>query len=248
MSIEVGGFIVGNLDKPVYDFLGLPSTAPQDFKDEIAKLNGKPLDVEISTCFGGDIDAASEMYTAERSYQGGTNIRITGMAASAASIVAMGGHSEISPTARIMVHKVSTEAEGNSDVMDQTSYVLKQADKSLSAAYMGKSGMSQADALKMMKQETWLTAQQAVDMKLVDGIMFADQQKSDGMILQNAFGGLLPRSVIEKTRAMLAKQKEKAIEPPKAPKEEPKEPTESNAKAIAIANAKLNLIEKSMNY
>ena len=247
MSVEVKGLIVSDFDRPVYDFYGIPATSPGDIKNEIATAGDGPLEVKITTCYGGDIDAASEIYTEERDHQAGTNIKITALAASAASVVAMGGHCEMSPTARIFVHRVSADAEGNSDVHDQASYQLKQADKALASAYMAKSGMSQVDALKMMKNETYLTAQQATDYHLVDGVMFDQQPVSGPTTLENALGGLLPRAVIEKTRKMLAEKKNPAVaQGSKKPSvEDITVKLDTTDVQIAIARAKLNLIEKT---
>ncbi len=199
MKVDVNGYIVTNDDKEIYDYFGITTTAPQDIANAITQAGGGLVEVEIGTCYGGDIDPASEMYTALRSYAGEVKIYITGLAASAASIIAMARYSEMSPTARMMVHKVSTYAQGNSKAMDQASYVLLQADKSLAVAYEKKSGMSEEEALVMMESETWLTAQEAVDKKLIDKVMFDDSEQ-----LINAYGGsMLPHSVIEKVRNML---------------------------------------------
>lgn len=222
--IQINGYIVQNEDKEIYDWFGIPSACPQDIKNEIDQAAGNPAEVEIGTCYGGDVLAGSQMYTDLRSYAGGANIKVTGLAASAASILAMAGHCEMSPTAQIMVHNASTGAEGNYHDMDRASERLQTANKAISSAYCAKSGMSEADALEMMDHETWLTAQQAKEKGLIDGIMFSD----DSQMVAACGGGMLPRSVIEKTRNML--------HPP-----EPTEPAASIDDSAAIAKAKLAL-------
>lgn len=245
MPIEVKGYVVSDDDQPIYSFFGYATTAPGNIKQAIAEANGGPLDVEISTCYGGDIFAGSEMYSALRGYSGGVNIRITGLAASAASVIAMAGPSEMSPTAQLMVHRVSTMAQGNCHAMDDASDSLQQADKAMAAAYVAKSGMAEKDALKMMDSETWITAAQAVELGLIDKISGAAMPQT-----VDAVEGLpLPHAVVEKTRTMLAKEKANAGESP-APAEQPLPslPAEPDAQALAIAHAKLNLIEKTMNF
>ena len=203
MALEIKGVIVPNDDQEIYEIFGYSTTSPNNVRSALADAKGEPLDVEISTCYGGDIDAGSEIYSILKAYKGGIQIHITGLAASAASVIAMAGPSEMAPTARMLVHNVSTIAGGNYHDMDHSSEMLQQADKSLAAAYIAKSGMSEKDALAMMDKETYLTAQQAVDLKLVDKVMFAAEPP------QLAAGfGLLPRAVIEKMRAILAKQKQ----------------------------------------
>jgi len=101
---------------------------------------------------------------------------VQGLAASAASVIAMAGYCEISPTALMMVHNVSSNASGDYHVMEHQADVLKTANKTIAAAYVAKTGMSEADALAMMDKETWVDAQQAVELKLADEVMYTDQQ------------------------------------------------------------------------
>lgn len=92
------------------------------------------------------------------------------MAASAASVIACGGDSDISPTAMLMVHNVSAESSGDYHQMDKTSNVLKKANQAMAAAYVEKTGMKESDALAMMENETWLTAADAVKKALSTGL------------------------------------------------------------------------------
>ena len=238
MSVEVKGYIVPDDDQAIYDYFGIGATSPQIIRQAIAEANGSPLDVEISTCYGGDVFSGSTMYSLLRGYQGGANIHITGLAASAASVIAMGGKSDMSPTAMLMVHKVSSIAMGNHHAMDTESASLQSADRAIAAAYEAKSGMSEKDALKLMDAETWITAKQAVDLGLVDSVSDA---AAPAQLINAAIGMPLPRAVIEKTRAMLAQQRGAAEKP--VPKAE--EPAEPDAQAVTIARAKLNMIEKT---
>lgn len=198
MKIDVRGYIVTNDDKEIYDYFGISTTAPIDISSAIEQANGDTLNIEISTCYGGDITAGSEIYSALKAYEGGVNIAITGLAASAASVIAMAGYCEMAPTAMMMVHKVSSFVAGNHSDMDHMSDRLQQADKAMAAAYTAKSGMTEDEALAMMDYETWMTAQQAVDMGLIDKVMF-----SDGQLVAALSDGMLPRAVIEKTRNAL---------------------------------------------
>lgn len=244
MAIEIKGYIVPDDDQWIYDWFGIGTTAPQNIRQAIAEANGAPLDVEISTCYGGDVFSGSTMYSALRSYKGGVRIHITGLAASAASVIAMAGPSDMSPTAQLMVHRVSSMAQGNYHAMDTSSASLQEADKSIAAAYVAKSGMPEKDALKLMDNETWVTAAHAVELGLVDQISDA----ADTQLINAAYGLPLPRAVIEKTRAMLAEKKANAGEKPEPAEPQSAAPEKPDAQALAIAYAKLNLIEKSMNF
>jgi ATP-dependent Clp protease protease subunit len=195
LRIDVKGTIVSNDDKWIYEWFEYDATCPNDVIKAIDQANGEPLDVYINSG-GGDIFAGSEIYSALRSYKGEVNIHVVGIAASAASVIACAGKSDISPTAMFMVHNVSGRAQGDHHVMDKSSDVLKKADKAIAAAYMAKTSMSEAEALAMMDQETWFTAQQAVDKGLIDKIA-----ENQNLKLVAAYQTpLIPQSVIDKVR------------------------------------------------
>ncbi|MCD8200374.1 MAG: Clp protease ClpP [Coriobacteriaceae bacterium] len=173
--VRVAGSIVPNDYAWFYrDWLEEECTTPTDIEDAIAAANGEELIVEINSP-GGNVGAGSEIYTALRRY-GNVSIEITGMACSAASIVAMAGKSRMSPTSLMMVHCASSSASGNHNTMEKTAKLLNTVDEALSNAYILKSGMSREDALKMMENETWLKAEEAVEYGLVDGIMFTENE------------------------------------------------------------------------
>ena len=141
-----------------------------------AAAEGEELEVYINSP-GGVISVGSEIYTLLRSAKEsrGLKIYITGEACSAASVIAMAGYCEMSPTALMMVHCVSTgRVSGNHVEMEHTAEVLRTADRALCTAYMEKSGMTEREALEMMERETWLNAQQAVGRGLVDAVMFEE--------------------------------------------------------------------------
>lgn len=195
MRIDIKGTIVSNDDKWIYEWFEYDATCPNDVNKLIDQANGEPLEVYINSG-GGDIFAGSEIYSALRSYKGEVNIHVVGFAASAASVIACAGKSDISPTAMFMVHNVSGRAQGDYHVMDKSSDVLHTANKSIAAAYIAKTGMSEAEALKMMDKETWLTAQQAVDKGLIDKIA-----ENHNLKLVAAYQTpLIPQTVIDKVR------------------------------------------------
>lgn len=231
MKVNINGYIIPNEYKRVYDFYGYDSCCPNDIKKAKLSAVSESLEVKIGTCYGGSIFAGSEIGAEIASHAPGSSGEITGLAASAASVAAMYiKNLKMAPTAMMMVHNVSGGAEGDFHVMDKESNVLKQANRAMAAAYIMKTGMSEEEALKMMDKETWLTAAQAKEKGLVDGIMF---EPSDPAQLVAAIGpGLIPKAVIEKTLKMMdEKQAEKSGK---------------GTEAIDIARAKLDLIEKSL--
>lgn len=196
-KINIKGDIINNSDKWIYDWLGYDSTCPNDVQNVIKAANGEKLEVEINSG-GGDVFSGSEIYTALKSYQGEVEIQITGIAASAASVIAMSGNCKISPTAMMMVHNVSGGARGDHKVMTHTSKTLKTANEAVANAYIAKTGMSIKDALAMMEIETWFSAQQAVEKGLVDGVMFENTSPFSNMFYNSVSS--VPRETIDKIR------------------------------------------------
>lgn len=197
-KINIKGPIIDSSQQWIYDYFEIEATSPSKVNKILASVNGvENLEVEINSC-GGDISAGSEIYTAIRGYnKGNVTINIVGSAYSAGSVIAMAGTCYMSPTAMMMCHKVSCGASGDSNVMDKTSQVLKVADQTIANAYVAKSGMSMEDALKMMDEETWLTAQQAKEKGLIDGIMFENNNSSTSSFF-NSFNGMIPQEIIDK--------------------------------------------------
>ena len=194
-KINIKGTIISNDQQWIYDYFEIEATSPIKVNKILDSIVGKEdLEIEINSS-GGDIFAGSEIYTAIRGYnKGNKKANIVGSAFSAGSVIAMACECYMSPTAMMMIHKVSSGLNGNSNDMDKMSKILKTADQTVANAYISKSGMNMKDALKMMNGETWLTAQQAKDKGLIDGIMF----ESENVQLKNSFGNIIPNEIINK--------------------------------------------------
>lgn len=195
-KINIKGPIISSQQQWIYDYFGIEATSPSKVNKILDSImTNEDLEIEINSS-GGDISAGSEIYTAIRGYnKGNKKTNIVGSAFSAGSVVAMASESYMSPTAMMMIHKVSSGTDGNSDDMDKMSKILKVADQTVANAYISKSGMTMKDALKMMAEEKWLTAQQAKDKGLIDGIMFEDIKSTQ---LNNSFSNMIPDEIINK--------------------------------------------------
>src|SRR5690625_3607625 len=197
--IDVKGTIISSSLQWIYDLFDIEATSPQKVIDALATANGDDVEVVINSG-GGDVFAGSEIYTELKSYSSNVTVKIVGIAASAASVIAMAGKKVmISPTAQIMIHNVSSITWGDYREMQHESDVLKNWNKSISNAYQIKSGMKEEELLSLMDDETWLNAQQAKEKKFVDEIMFEEQPK-----LAASFGNspMIPQEVIDKVRNM----------------------------------------------
>ena len=183
--------------RQVYDWLGLENTSPKKIIKALQEAGGEDVEIYINSP-GGSIFAGSEIYTELRNYSGKKIIKITGIAASAASVIAQAGECEISPTGMFMIHNVKTSASGDYRDMDNTGDALRAANQSIMNAYIDKTGMDAEILQDLMDRETYLSAQQAVDHGFVDKIMFSD----NAIPMQNAFGGIPPET-IAKLRNMI---------------------------------------------
>lgn len=199
-KINVKGPIVSNSDAWIYEWFGIEATSPQKVNDALEKANGEDIEVEINSG-GGSVFAGSEIYTALKSYKGNVIVKIVGLAASAASVIAMAGNKVMmSPTAQIMIHNVSSRAEGDYRDMEHTADVLKNADNTIANAYKIKTGKTQEELLALMDKETWMTADKAKELGFVDEIMFENDSQ---LVASTDYSGMLPPEVINKIRNTL---------------------------------------------
>ncbi len=193
------GDIIPNDDKWIYEWLDMESVSPEDVNKALLEANGDDVEVEINSG-GGDIFSASEIYTALRSYKGNVKIKIVGVAASAASVIAAAGYSEIAPTGLYMIHNVRSSSSGDYRDMEHKTGVLKTANQAIANAYKQKTGLSDKELLKLMDNETWWNAEEAVKNKFIDKVMFDEEAPK----LLNSIGGV-PYETIEKIRNSVRK-------------------------------------------
>ena len=98
----------------------------------------------------------------------------------------------------VMIHNVSMSAEGDNRDMSHAADVLKTADKAVANAYVAKSGRSMEEMLGLMAKETWLTAQQAVELGLIDEIAVPEGQSIPQ--LAASMSGMIPQKMITAMR------------------------------------------------
>ncbi len=142
------------------------------FRSELQKHSGD-VTVFINSP-GGDVFAASQIYTMLRNHPGKVTVKIDGIAASAASVVAMAGEETlISPTGMLMCHNPMTCAMGNKADMEKAIALLDEVKESIINAYAEKSHLSRNKIARLMDEETWMNAEKALQLGFVDGILFS---------------------------------------------------------------------------
>ena len=167
--IDVRGDIIPNDTKWIYDWLEWDSTCPNDIRNALAeKEEGETLTVLINSG-GGSVMAGQEIYSLLYG-RNDVEIQIQSMAGSAAGVIAMSNRSKISPVAMIMVHNVSMSgASGDYHAMQKECGNPKTDEcGNLQLQFTAKTGKPEEEVLKIMDRETWLTANQAVEMGFVD--------------------------------------------------------------------------------
>ncbi len=155
---------------------------PKQFKNELFSAEGD-ITIWINSP-GGDCIAASQIYNMLMDYKGQVTVKIDGIAASAASVIAMAGTKVLmSPTSLLMIHNPLTVAIGDSEEMQKAISMLDEVKESIINAYEIKTSLPRAKLSKLMDAETWLNANKALELGFADDIMFKDNQTAT----QNSF-------------------------------------------------------------
>ena len=163
---------------------------PQMFRSELNAAEGD-IDLWINSP-GGDCYAAAQIYNMLMEYKGNVNVKIDGIAASAASGVAMAGSTvEISPLGMLMIHNPMTVSIGDTHEMERTITFLAEIKESIINAYELKTGLSRAKISRLMDAETWMNAKKAVELGFADSVLYGDAQRpmtdaTDGLIFSRA--------------------------------------------------------------
>ena len=125
---------------------------------------------------GGDCFAAAQIYNMLRDYKGKVTVKIDGLAASAASVIAMAGDEVlVSPVSMFMIHNPSTIAMGDTAEMQKAIEMLSEVKASIINAYQEKTGLSRNKLSRLMDEETWMDAGKAVELHFANGVISRDE-------------------------------------------------------------------------
>ena len=198
---------------------------PTAFRDEL--FAGKGDVVIWINSPGGDCVAASQIYCMLMDYPGNVTVKIDGIAASAASVIAMAGTKVLmSPTSLMMIHNPLTMAIGDSEEMQKAIAMLSEVKESIINAYEIKTDLSRAKISQLMDAETWLNANKAIEMGFADGVLFEETETPPDTIMENSF--MFSRRAV--TNSLLNKIK------PKVSEQKPGTPIESLEKRLNLIN------------
>lgn len=191
---------------------------PQQLREELQKFaNGQPLTVVLNSV-GGDVFAGLAMYNALRELDSEVTVRVDGLAASIASVIAMAGDNIImSPGSMMMVHRPSTIAWGNAEEMQKTIELLETIEESIFPIYADRTGLSIEQVTELVNAETWMSAEKAVELGFADSL--AKSVKKSEEAPQDSMKGILAFSM-KATNEAIAKSAPHLEAEPEAPAEE----------------------------
>ena len=181
---------------------------PAAFKEEL--MSGEGDIVVWINSPGGDCIAASQIYNMLMDYKGNVTVKIDGIAASAASVIAMAGTEVLmSPTSLMMIHNPFTIAIGDSEEMQKAIHMLDEVKESINA-YQLKTGLSRTRLAHLMDAETWLNANKAVELGFADDIMFkpVDSALQDSFVFSRS---AVTNSLMNKLQKPVVKQSVEAL-------------------------------------
>jgi len=199
---------------------------PKKFKAELMESDGD-ISVWINSP-GGDVFAASQIYNMLKEYKGKVTVKVDGLAASAASVIAMAGDEILmSPVAMLMIHNPSTLIWGEEADMVKAKEMLAEVKESIVNAYELKTSLSRNKISKMMDMETWMSAKKAVELGFADKVLYEDTDSS--IPVDNGF-------IFEKVTVVNSLIN-------KFPKNQKKEPNNEDGASYRDLITRLNLIK-----
>jgi len=170
-SVSVKG---NTADIVLYDEIGAYGVSAKDFNAELAKITADVINLRINSP-GGDVFDGIAIYNDLKSHRSTVNVTVTGLAASASSIIAMAGDNvEMGLNSFIMIHNTWLLAAGNKNDLRQVADILDQIDAACAQTYTDRTGISAKDIGSMMDAETWLNGDEAVAQGFADSVSNSD--------------------------------------------------------------------------
>lgn len=173
IELKIDGDIA--MDDDFWSMLfGVENVTPKGFMAELDQYKDKDINVWINS-YGGDVYAASRIYTALKEHKGKVKVKIDGVAISAASVIAMAGDEILmSPTSIMMIHNPWGNFQGEANDLRHGADVLDEVKETIVNAYQLKTNKSRKKISGMMDEETWMSAKKAVSEGFVDAMLYTD--------------------------------------------------------------------------
>ena len=154
----------------LYDEIGAPGVTAGDFAADLDAIEAKTIMLRLNTP-GGNVFEGLAIFNALQRHPARIEVYVDGLAASAGSLIAMVGDSiTVAENAFLMIHRAWALVIGNANDMSETADTLRQIDDTLAKTYAKRSGVSESHALSIMDSETWLTAEDALELGFADQV------------------------------------------------------------------------------
>ena len=205
VELRIEGDIVSSGMAWLYKWFEEPYAAPNEFRDELKKHDGKNITIWINSN-GGDVIAGCAIYTALFEFKGIKTVKIDGIAASIASVIAMAGDKILmSPTSILMGHNPWSYAIGDVHELETEIRALTACKEIIINAYEKKTKLSRDKISAMMDEDFWLDPKQAIEYGFADGMLYEDEEQRDFKNIIN--GARLCFNSIDKSRMFAALRK-----------------------------------------
>lgn len=201
---DLNGAIVSNDDAWIYDWFEMDYISPAKVKSFLTEAAGDDVVLNINSG-GGDLYSGVNIHDMIQAYSGDVEIHVSGIAASAASVIAMAGRCLMSPASVMMIHNTACQDYGNKRDKINTAGVLGIHDKAIAQLYAQKTGKDMSEIARMMDKETFLDAKTALENGFIDGILTAEKTSR----ITNAWGNvMIPPAAIERLRALKGRKED----------------------------------------
>lgn len=181
---DLKGEVVESGSEWIYDWYGIQAISPKTIQRNLNDANGDDVTFRINSG-GGSVFAGCDIYNMLMDYKNKADviIEINGLCASIAGVIAMAATKvRMSPSALFMIHNVSCNASGDYRDMEHTAETLKKANETVANAFKLKTGMQDKEIKALMDKETWFTANEALENKIIDEIMYQNQKVDSNMV------------------------------------------------------------------
>lgn len=178
-AVEAGDNVITMFGAIGEDFWSGGGITAKTVTAQLRAIGDRPVEVQINSP-GGDMFEGIAIYNVLREHAQAVTVKIMGMAASAASVIAMAGDTiEIGAASFLMIHNCWVVAVGNADDMRETADYLAPFDQAMAEVYAFRSSQTAADCAKWMKAETYMSGSVAIDRGFADSLLSADKTKRD---------------------------------------------------------------------
>lgn len=175
VELRISGEIVDDDYAWIYEWLGIATSSPNLFREELAEHKGKNIRVWIDS-YGGGVFAGAGIYNALKEHDGKVTTIIDGKAMSAASVIAMAGDVvHMSPVGIMMIHNPIGRVDwGEAKDMRHAADVLDEVKETIINAYQIKTKKSRDKISEMMDKETFMSAKTALDECFIDKVLYSE--------------------------------------------------------------------------